>query len=221
MVDVFREVDEEVRRDQLASLWSKYSIAFVGAAVLLVGGVAGWRYTEYRALKAAEAAGASLDAATRQLRDPDSAADGEKALAAIAQGDAKGYATIARFRAASAQGRNDASAAAASFDALAADTTLDETLRSLARLRAAMLRVDTRPYAEIRPALEPLAAPTAPWRHTARELLGVSALKAGEMDEAGRWFDQLVTDPETPVALKQRGDLYLGLVRSGPVPAAK
>jgi hypothetical protein len=31
----------------------------------------------------------------------------------------------------------------------------------------------------------------------------------------------LVTDPATPAALKQRGDLYLGLVRSGPIAPAK
>jgi hypothetical protein len=221
MVDVFREVDEEVRRDQLASLWSKYSVVIVGAAVLLVGGVGGWRFYEHQKLKAAEAAGAKFDAAIRQLREPDTAAEGEKALGLIAKGDARGYAIIARFRSASEQARTDAQGAAASFDALAADGALEDTLRGFARLRAAMLRVDVQPYAEIRPALEPLAAPTSPWRHTARELLGASAIKAGQMDEAGRWFDQLVTDPETPAALKQRGDLYLGIVRSGPVPAAK
>ncbi|MGL4729676.1 MAG: tetratricopeptide repeat protein [Bosea sp. (in: a-proteobacteria)] len=221
MVDVFREVDEEVRRDQLASIWSKYSIVIIGAAVLLVGSVAGWRYYEHQRLKTAEAAGASLDAAIRQLREPDTSAEGETALATIGKGDARGYAIIARFRAASALAKSDATAAAASFDALSSDTTLDETLRSLARLRAAMLRVDSQPYADVKAALEPLTAATAPWRNTARELLGASALKAGQMDEAGRWFDQLVTDPETPAALRQRGDLYLGLVRSGPVPAAK
>jgi hypothetical protein len=221
MVDVFREVDEEVRRDQLASLWSKYSIVIIGAAVLLVAAVAGWRYSEYRALKAAEAAGTAFDAAIRKLANPDTSPEGQAALAAIAQGEAKGYAVIARFRAASEQGRTDPAAGAASFDALAADTALEETLRSLARLRAAMLRVDAQPYAQVKASLEPLAAATSPWRHTARELLGASALKAGEMDEAGRWFDQLVTDAETPAALKQRGDLYLGLVRSGPVPPVK
>ncbi len=221
MVDVFREVDEEVRRDQLGAIWSKYGALIVGAALLLVAAVGGWRYYEFRQLKAAEAAGLRFDAALRQLREPDTAAEGEKALQAIAQGDARGYALIARFRAASAQASTDVTAAAASFDALARDAALDETLRGFARLRAAMLRIDSLPYAEAKAALEPLAARTSPWRHTARELLGAAALKAGQTDEAGLWFDQLVTDPETPAALKQRGDLYLGLVRSGPVPAAK
>jgi hypothetical protein len=221
MVDVFREVDEEVRRDQLASIWSKYSIVIIGAALLLIGSVAGWRYYEYQGQKAAEAAGTSLDAAIRQLRDPDTASEGETAMAAIAKGDARGYAIIARFRAASALAKSDVTAAASGFDALAADTALDETLRSLAKLRAAMLRVDSASYADVKTALEPLTAGTAPWRHTARELLGASALKAGQMDEAGRWFDQLVTDREAPTALRQRGELYLGLVRSGPLPAPK
>lgn len=221
MTDVFREVDEEVRRDQLANIWSKYNGLIMAAAVLLVVGVGGWRFYEYQTLKAAEAAGAMLDSALRDLRDPDKAADGEKALAELAKGDAAGYRAIARFRLAAELAKSDAAAAIITYDAMAKDAALDANFQSLAAIRAALLRVDSQPYAEFRKTVEPLATATGLWRHTARELLGVSALKAGEMDEAGRWFDQLVTDLATPAALKQRGDLYLALVRSGPVAPAR
>ena len=36
-------------------------------------------------------------------------------------------------------------------------------------------------------------------------------------EEAGRWFDAIVTDPQSPQVLRQRTDLYLALVRGGPV----
>lgn len=219
MSDVFHEVDEEVRRDQLAKMWTKYNGLIVGAAVLLVLSVAGWRFYEYRERTAAEAQGAQFDAAMRLLRE-DRAEEGEKALEAITKGDAKGYATIARFRLAAQQGRTSAATGAAAFDALARDASLDPAFQSLARLRAAMLRLDDQPYAEARAALEPLATTDGIWRHTARELLGVSALKAGNLEEAGRWFDALITDPQAPGALRQRGDLYLALVRGGPVSTA-
>ncbi len=221
MTDAFREVDEEVRRDQLAQFWAKYNALIVGAAVLLVVAVGGWRFYEHQQLKAAEAAGAGLDAAIRQLRDPETADAGEKALAAISSGEAAGYRVIARFRLAAEQARTNPEAAASAFDAMANDAALDQTFRSLALIRAALLRVDTQPYAAFKPGVEPLAASGSVWRHTARELLGVSALKAGALDDAGRWFDQIVTDRETPQALKQRGDLYLALVRAGPVNPAK
>ena len=221
MTDVFREIDEEVRRDKLANIWSKYNVLIMGAALLLVLSVAGWRFYEFRSLKSAEAAGAVLDGAVRDLRDPDKAGDGEKALADLSKADAAGYRIIARFRLIAEQAKSDPAAAALAYDAISADASLDENFRSLGTVRAAMLRVDSLPYAEFGKTIEPLVTPSGPWRHTARELLGVSALKAGEMVAAGRWFDQLVTDPATPVALKQRGDLYLALVRAGPIAAAK
>jgi len=54
------------------------------------------------------------------------------------------------------------------------------------------------------------------WRHSARELLGLAALKAGDYEAAGRWFDQIASDREAPPALRQRVNIYLELVRSGP-----
>jgi hypothetical protein len=69
----------------------------------------------------------------------------------------------------------------------------------------------------VRPALERLASPTNPWRHSARELLGLSGLKAGDYDVAGRWFDQIAADRETPQALRQRLEIYTAVVAGGPV----
>ena len=73
----------------------------------------------------------------------------------------------------------------------------------------------------MRQAAEPLAAPTKAWRHSARELLGLSGLKAGDMDYAGRWFDQIAADRETPSALRQRLAVYTALVAGGPVQATQ
>ncbi len=87
----------------------------------------------------------------------------------------------------------------------------------MARVRAALLRVDSAPYADIRASIEGLAATNGTFRFTVRELLGVSALKAGNMDEAARWFDQIVIDRDAPRALRERAELYLALVRAGPV----
>jgi hypothetical protein len=48
-------------------------------------------------------------------------------------------------------------------------------------------------------------------------MLGIAALKANLFEDAGRWFDAIVTDPQAPAVLRQRTDLYLALVRGGPV----
>ena len=43
MSELFDEVDEEVRREQLKKLWDKYSIYIIALALLIIAGVGGWR----------------------------------------------------------------------------------------------------------------------------------------------------------------------------------
>ena len=48
MADIFREIDEEVRRDKAAELWKKYGWVVTSLAVLAVLAVAGWQYWLHR-----------------------------------------------------------------------------------------------------------------------------------------------------------------------------
>ena len=96
----------------------------------------------------------------------------------------------------------------------AADAGFDPLFRDVARLRAGMIRVDDADMKEIEERLSPLAAAGQPFRSSARELIGLAALKFNDLDQAGRMFDQIVTDTESPAAMKQRAEAFLGLVRS-------
>ena len=216
MADIFREIDEEVRRDKAAELWRKYGWVVSGLAVLAVLAVAGWQFWLHQENQASQAVGARLEAALKSSRDGDGT-QAEAILKELATGAPAGYRQIARFRLAAETAKRDAAAGVAAFDALAADASLEQVYRDLAKLRAGILRVDLSPFPEVKAALEPLATPQGVWRHSAREFLGVAALKANLFDEAGRWFDAAITDPQVPQALRQRVDLYLALVRGGPV----
>jgi hypothetical protein len=79
-VDVFREVDEEVRREQLKKLWDRYSIYLIALAVLIVAAIGGWRGYEYWVAKKAAAAGADFEAAMT-LSDEGKLAEAEGAFA--------------------------------------------------------------------------------------------------------------------------------------------
>lgn len=216
MSDIFREIDEEVRREKAAAIWNKYSAVFIAIAVIAVASVAGWQFWQHQERQKAEAVGAKFESAVRAARDGN-ASEAEATLTELSASAPAGYRQIARFRLAAEVGKRDPAGGAAAFDALAEDGTIDAYYRDLARLRAGLLRVDLVPYAELRQALEPLATPTGNWRHSAREILGLAALKANLFEDAGRWFDAIVTDAQTPQALRQRVELYLALVRGGAV----
>jgi hypothetical protein len=211
-----REIDEEVRRDKAADIWKKYGNLVIVLLALLVVAVGGWRFWLHRQEQAAHAVSARLEEALKASRE-NRVEDAEKTLNDLAKEGSDGYRLVARFRLAAEAARREPADGAKAFDALANDAAVEQVFRDLARIRSNLLKVDSAPYAEVRAAVEPLAAPSGTWRHTAREILGLSALKAGNLDEAGRWFDQIVVDPQAPQGLRQRADLYLGLVKAGTV----
>jgi hypothetical protein len=218
--EFFREVDEEYRRDRIAQIWKAYNGVIVGAAILIVAAVGGWRFYEHRQDQSAQAAATQYQDAVQLAADGKDEEAG-KALAALSKEAPGGYQLLTRFRLAAELGKGSAEEGAKAFDALAADTAIDPLWRDLAKLRAAMLRMDGPDQAQVRQALEPLAAAGQPWRHTAREMLGLSGLKSGDMDYAGRWFDQIAADRETPASLRQRLENYSALVAGGPAQATQ
>jgi hypothetical protein len=214
MSDIFREVDEEVRRSQAELLWKRYGNAVIAVCVLVVAAVGGYRYLEWRKAEAAAEAGSRFQAAMK-LFDEGKASEGEAAMTKIA-GEGEGvYRTLARFRAAGELGKRDAAGAIAAFDQIAADAGVDQTIRDAARLRAGALAVDARPFAEVETRLAPMASGTGGYRHQAAEMLAMSALKANDQAKARQFLDQLIVDRETPESIRTRAQLLIGLARDG------
>ena len=216
MGDFIREVDEEYRRDRIMEIWKRYSGVIVGLIILVVAGVGGWRYWQYAERQRAEAAAVRYEEALGHARAGKSD-EAERTLAAVATDAPAGYRVLSRFRLAAELGKQKPEEGAKAYDALAADAQVDAVMQDLARLRAAMLRLDAAEPGTAQPALERLATPTNVWRHTARELLALGAMKRGDYDGAGRWFDRIAADRDTPQGLRGRLELYTSLVAGGPV----
>lgn len=216
MTDIFREIDEDLRRDRYSKLLRRLAPAIIAVIVLIVGGVGGWQAWRWFDRQSAEQAGGRFEEALQTAREG-RIAEAEQALAAVAADSPAGYRLLARFRLAGIESGKDAAAGAAAFNAIASDSGVDAVWRDLAKLRATLLQVGTLSADEVQAALQPLAAPGQPWRFTALETLGVVALDAGRFEDAGRWFDQIITDPGAPAGLRQRvQEFYLTLVAAGP-----
>jgi hypothetical protein len=208
--DIFDEVDEEVRRDQLKKLWDRYGTHLMVLAVLVVVGVAAWRGYEYWQAKKAAEFGAQFTAAAI-LSEQGKHDEAEKAFARIAEQGTSGYRMLARLRGAAELAARDPKAAVAAYDDIATSSATGQPLKDFAALRAAMLLVDTAPFAEVSRRLEPLAAAGAPFRHSARELLAFAAWKGGDTAATRKWTQLIHDDPETPPAMRQRVDILMAL----------
>jgi hypothetical protein len=202
--DIFREIDEELRRDNLLKLWQRYGSWLIAAAVLLVavtGAFVGWRaYQQHQR----EAAGVRYSEALQLA----SGGQSEQALDSLrklaAEGD-YGHALVARFAAAAVQAKaGDVAGAVASYSGIAADTSVDTAYRNLASLLAAMHGLETTEPKTIIERLQPLAADDSPWRATALELTALAQIRAGDRAAAIDIYKRLADDLAAPAALRAR-----------------
>jgi hypothetical protein len=209
--ELFDEVDEEVRRDQLKKLWDQYSIYIIGLALLIIAGVGGWRGYQYLEAKKAAEAGAAFDRAA-ELSDQNKHAEAEAAFADLAAKAPYGYRTLARLRTAAEIAARDKAAAAKAFDDIAGDTSVAAPERDLARIRAAQLMLETTTYPNMLQRLEPAAGKGGAFRHSARELLALSAWRANDATATRQWLDMIANDGDTPPGLRSRAEALQALL---------
>ena len=213
MSELFDEVDEEVRREQLKRLWDKYSLYFIALMVLIVAAVGGWRGYQYLEAKKAAEAGATFEKAV-ELSEQGKHAEAETAFADLAAKAPSGYRTLSRLHAAAETSTRDPKAAAKMYDDIAADRSLGSEWQDLAKIRAAGLVLDSASYADMQQRLESSAAPksTATFRHSAREMLALSAWRNNDMTAARKWVDAIAEDGETPPGLRSRAEALQALL---------
>ena len=211
MADIFHEVDEEVRRDQLKKLWDRYSIHIVAGAILIVAAVGGWRGYQYLEAKKAAEAGRAFDAAL-DLAEQSKHAEAEAAFNNLAATAPSGYRMLARLRAAAEVATRDPQAGAKMYDDISADRSIGTAEQDLARIRAAGLLLETASYPSMRERLEAATKPDATFRHTARELLALSAWRANDTTAARQWLDMIANDGETPSGLRSRAEALQALL---------
>jgi hypothetical protein len=208
--DVFREVDEEVRREQLKKLWQRYQYLIVGVVLLVVMGVGGWRLYEWQQTRLSGQIGTQFEEAIA-LAEAGKHEEAEKAFAKIAIDGTPAYRALARIRQAVQLAQSNPAAATELYRQIAADNSVEQVLRDLASLRAAALLIDADSHADARRLLEPLAQAGREFRHAARELLALNAWKADDRAGAMKWYAAILTDPEAPASSRSRVEMLIAL----------
>ena len=198
LTDVFREVDEEVRREQLLKLWRRYSkhvIATVLVIVAIALAILGWqKWQEQRRVERANAYIAAGSSPPAQAVE---------AFGAMADDD--GYGILARFRRASLLAELGKKAdAIAAFDSIASDASLPQAYRDLALILYAQHALGQANAGDVIKRLEPLTAPDNPWRFEAMELTALAEIQTGDSKRARALFLTLADDPAAPAGVRGR-----------------
>lgn len=217
MTDIFHEIEEDLRRDRLRKLWDRFGGLIIGLVVLAVVAAGAWSGYKYWRHQQAVTASTAFAAAVR-LAEEGKHQEAEAAFSTLAGTAAGGYRTVALFRAAAAAAARDKAAGVAAFDAIAADGKLDPLMRQLAQLRAALILVDTAGLGDVNQRIGAIAAGTGPLRHSAREVLALAQLKAGNAAAANKTASEITSDSATPPGVRSRAELVRRLTASAAAP---
>ena len=212
--DIFREVEEEVRREHYQKLWKKYGNYAIAAAALIVIAVAGYQLWQAWDRSQREEASREFHAA-EQLADAGRLAEAEDAFAKLAKDGPDGYATLSKFHQAAimvAAGKRDQGLAL--YGQLA--QLKDSNLAGVARLRMAWAQAEYTPREQLEKAVGPLMGPDSPWRHAALEVLAYADLRAGRREIAVKQYQQLAADTKAPQGVRDRSNAMAEFLKANP-----
>lgn len=232
MVDFLDEIQEDIRHERLARLWSRYGswVIYVSLAITL-GVVAVTLYYQHREESSLQASKAYHTAITAAEKEADAPADAATidSLANLEAPYSDGYYFLSRLQAARLQlNRPDSrQAGLAALQALAGDDRLQAhpALRDLIRLEwaaAAMQQAETagnEENADIAQTLDALSASGGSYAGTAREMRAALAIEQEEKATAIALFRQLRDDASSLPGQRQRAEAFLHVL-TAPVSTA-
>ncbi len=213
MSDIFREVEEEVRRERFEQIWKQYGdyiIAAVAVVIIAIAGFELWqRYEANQNLKASDTLIAAQD-----LAESGNVVKSSEALATLARRAPGSYDKIARLSHAEALlASGQRMEAVAIYKSVAADDS--GPIGSLALLRAGWAMADSAPRTDLASLLAPLTDPKSPWRHPAHEVLAYADFHAGNTRAAQTEFAMLGDDKDAPESLRRRAAAMASFLKNG------
>jgi hypothetical protein len=216
VTDIFQEVDEDVRRERAEKFLKTYGKYIAAGVVVLLLAVAGGVQWQKHKREQAQMAGARFQSATA-LAAEGKGDDAAVAFAKLAEDAGAGYAMLARLREAAARVQaGDLPGALAIYDKLAADGSTPQAFRDLAAVSAALQVLDKGSAADAEKRAEPLTGAGNAFRHSAREIVALAALKSGDLGKAQERLTQLAGDEAAPAGIRRRaGDLIATLGLKG------
>ena len=210
MSDIFREVEEDVRREKLEKFWKAYGDYVIALVALIIVGIAGFELWQRYEVAQRDKASVAFTAAQR-ITDPKQAATAFADLAKTAPG---GYSLLAKLEQANsmlASGQRDGAIA------LYKEITDQDKggTGAVARLREAWALADTASRNDLETLLAPLRNVGSVWKPNADEILAFSDYHNNQTAKAAEEFDALAKDPNSPQQLKARTQAMAAFLKQG------
>jgi hypothetical protein len=207
-----REVDEELRREQMTSFWVRWGRWVLVALIVALAAFGAWLWWNHEQTKKAEAEGETLSQIFTDLGEGRSQGV-EAKLKPFTESKVDAYRAAAKLTIASLNvTANKTKEAVAGYKSVAEDESLPKPYRDAALIRWTAAEYDTLKPADVVARLKPLAVKGNPWFGSAGEMVAVAYLNQNRNDLAGALFGELAKDEGVPETIRQRAVQMAGLL---------
>ena len=216
LVDIFQEVDEELRQDRLQKFWGLYGRFILAAAVLVIGSAAAWKGWNHYSFTKRMDSSHQYQVAENLLREgkPDDA------LALFSDLSRKGFGSYQKLgemrKAALLRDSGDIEAAVDIYARISRDTSQSRVLRDAASLNLVLTKfgASDKKRESLISYLRPLTEAGRPLRFSALEVLGLLEIKRGNKKSAESIFKKLADALEAPESLRARAERLITVLNS-------
>ena len=202
------EVNEELRRQQLKSIWDRFGVYIIGFAVLIILSVGGNEIINHLNNRVSQRESNAFDNALSLIEKGNDSA-GLDQLIKLTEGKT-GYKGLALFRLSSESLINENYQEAVDYLKKASlDKTLTNNLRVFAKIKAGLILVDNGSFSEVDVLLKEVVENGGPFSFHAKEILALALIKNGRDLEAQKIFQEIVNDASAPPVLARRAEIFL------------
>lgn len=199
-----REVDENLRRDQLRDFLKAYSGWLIAGVILFLAACGGYIWYQQHREKRTQQEVEQLAQIYKDIGNGNTAKVPQQ-LDSLSNAGSKAVRASALFtRAAVAIQQNDLKLATATYKKIADDSDMPQPYRDAALIRQTAIEFDQLQPNAVIARLQPLTTPGSPWFGSAAEMTALALIKQGKTREAGQLFATIAKDKDAPEALRAR-----------------
>lgn len=202
------EVNEELRRKQLKSIWDRFGIYVIGFAIFIIISVGGNEVLSYLDKRISERESLNFDKALNLIEEGNNSS-GYDELLKLTEGKT-GYRGLSLFKLSSESIKKGNHEEALKFlEKASYDKSLTDNLRVFAKIKAGLILVDHGNFSDIELLLKDVVRAGGPFAFHAKEIMALGLIKEGRVLEAQDIFKDITEDASAPPVLARRAEIFL------------
>ena len=202
------EVNEELRNQQLKSIWNRFGLYIIIIALFIIFSVGGYEIKNYLNNKVSQKESNLFDSAILMIEEGNQEA-GYNKLIELSDGKT-GYTGLALFRLSSeSYNKGDYIQAIEFLERASKNSSLTNKLREFAKLKAGLILVDHGSVDDVKNLLNDLTVKNGPFVFHAKEIIALSFLSNNMDPEARLIFEDIASDVAAPPVLARRAEIFL------------